>query len=166
MRSNSRAALGFAVAVAWLLTACSPSVSGVPVFPIIGDDPEDLVSDMTWGASQEVDEIEADRPPISVRDSSTSRLIRIGVLGGSCPPTTQVRVTDDGASGDETEIQLVVGGSIEPEGVNCDETPTVHELIIEFREPIDLDGLDVIGRYTEGAQTSERRVVDRPPAWV
>jgi hypothetical protein len=50
----------------------------------------------------------------------------------------------------EVTIEIVLGGSLPPAGVECGETLTTHALVVHFREPIDLENLEVSAVRTGG----------------
>lgn len=96
---------------------------------------------MEWGGQfgEGVPEPDTFEEPI-VLDTSTPETVTVFVKGGSCPPSAQVAVTG-GPS--QVRVDMRLGGSIEPPGVNCEPTLTTHPLVIYFDEPIDLAGLEV-----------------------
>ena len=130
-----------------LASACSPQPSeGVSVFPIIGDDPADLVETMEWGDTPALPEFPGGESTVlEILEDSTPEVLRVAVEGGGCPPTAQVRVT---GSPEAVSIEMVLGGAIAPPGTECTDILTTHELIIRFHEPIDLDGLELAARRT------------------
>jgi hypothetical protein len=47
-------------------------------------------------------------------------------------------------------IEIVLGGSLPPAGVECGDILTTHALVVHFREPIDLNNLEVSAVRTGG----------------
>jgi hypothetical protein len=135
--------------LAALLAACGPSggsgtiAGGEPRFPIIGNDPDGLVETMEWGESPAIDL----SPSGEILDSSTPEVARIAVEGNQCPPSATVLVS---GSPSEVTIEIVLGGSLAPVGVECGDILTTHTLVIHFKEPIDLDNLEVSAVRTGG----------------
>jgi hypothetical protein len=50
----------------------------------------------------------------------------------------------------EVTIEIVLGGSLPPAGVECGDILTTHALVVHFREPIDLNNLEVSAVRTGG----------------
>jgi hypothetical protein len=78
-------------------------------------------------------------------DSSTPEVVRIAVEGNECPPSAQILVTGSPAA---VTIEIVLGGSLPPAGLQCGEILTTHALVIYFKEPIDLENLEVSATRT------------------
>lgn len=140
--------------LAALLVACGPAggsgtiAGGETRFPIIGNDPGGLVETMEWGESPAIDLSPSGEEALAkVMDSSTPDVVRIAVEGNECPPSARVLV---GGSPAEVTIEMVLGGSLPPAGVECGDILTTHALLIHFKEPIDLDNLDVSATRTGG----------------
>jgi hypothetical protein len=138
----------FAIVVA----ACGPSgtadtvAGGEPRFPIIGNDPDGLVETMEWGESPAIDLSPSGESLLAeVMDSSTPEVVRIAVEGNECPPSAQILVTGSPAA---VTIEIVLGGSLPPAGLQCGEILTTHALVIYFKEPIDLENLEVSATRT------------------
>lgn len=155
MRPMSRRSLPALVLVlAVLLVACGPAggsgtiAGGETRFPILGNDPDGLVETMAWGESPAIDLTPSGEVLLAeVMDSSTPDLVRIAVEGNECPPSATVLVS---GSASEVTIEMVLGGSLPPAGVECGEIITTHALLIYFREPVDLDNLEVSATRTGG----------------
>jgi hypothetical protein len=135
--------------IAGLLVACAPvpGEGGVePVIPILANDPDDLVDTMEWGRSPATDGVPTPDVTFELMDGSTPRMVRVAIPGGGCRPTLQAQIsgTQEAAS-----IELVIGGAIVPEGFECSEILTTHELIITFHNPVALDSLTISARRTE-----------------
>lgn len=137
-----------------LLASCGPAggsgtiAGGETRFPIIGNDPNGLVETMEWGESPAIDLTPSGEEFLAeVMDSTTPEVVRIAVEGNECPPSARVLVS---GSASEVTIELVLGGSLPPAGVECGDVLTTHALVIFFREPIDLDKLDVSATRTGG----------------
>ena len=79
-----------------------------------------------------------DEPYVLTTSSPTS--VQVALKGGGCPPTVQAAVS---GSPEEVTIVLNLGGAIQPSGVDCPETLSTHILEIQFRQPVDLEGLSV-----------------------
>ncbi len=144
----------FSALIAALLAACGPAggsgtiAGGEPRFPILGNDPDGLVETMEWSESPAIDRTSFGEESLAeVLDSSTPEVVRIAVEGNECPPSARVLVT--GSPGDVT-IEMVLGGSLPPTGVECGDILTTHALLIYFREPIELDNLEVSATRTGG----------------
>jgi hypothetical protein len=140
------------VLLAIAVAACGPSgtadtvASGEPRFPIIGNDPDGLVETMEWGESPAIDLSPSGESLLAeVMDSSTSDVVRIAVEGNQCPPSAQILVTGSPAA---VTIQMVLGGSLPPAGVVCGEILTTHALVVYFKEPIDLENLELSASRT------------------
>jgi hypothetical protein len=137
-----------------IVAACGPSgtadtvAGGEPRFPIIGNDPDGLVETMEWGESPAIDLSPSGESLLAnVMDSSTPEVVRIAVEGKECPPSARILVTGPPT---EATIEMVLGGSLPPAGVECADILTTHTLVIYFREPIDLDDLKVSATRTGG----------------
>jgi hypothetical protein len=144
----------FVALLAALLAACGPAggsgtiAGGEPRFPILGNDPDGLVETMEWGESPAIDLTPSGEESLAeLLDSSTPEVVRIAVEGNECPPSARVLVT--GSPGEVT-IEMVLGGSLPPPGIECGDILTTHALLIYFREPIDLDNLEVSATRTGG----------------
>lgn len=153
MRSMSRRSFP-ALVLAVLLVACGPAggsgtiAGGETRFPIIGNDPDGLVETMEWGESPALDLTPSEVESLAeVMGSSTPDVVRIAVAGNECPPSARVLVS---GSANEVTIEMVLGGSLPPAGVECGDILTTHALLIHFREPIDLDNLEVSATRTGG----------------
>lgn len=151
MPHRSRMTL-FVALLAALLAACGPVggsgtiAGGGPRFPILGNDPDGLVETMEWGESPAIDLTPSGEESLAeVLDSSTPEVVRIAVEGNECPPSARVLVR---GSATEATIEMVLGGSLPPTGVECGDILTTHALLIYFREPIDLDNLEVSATRT------------------
>jgi hypothetical protein len=120
-------------------SACAPSPTGTVEFPIIGSDPEGLVETMEWSSDGDFPDPDSFEEP-SVLATSTGNQAAIAVKGGGCPPSAQVEVS---GAPESVKISILLGGAIEPEGVDCAETVTTHVLLVTFRDPINLDNLSV-----------------------
>ena len=136
------------------LVACGPAggsgtiAGGEPRFPIIGNDPDGLVETMEWGESPALDLSPSGEESLAeILDSSTPEVVRIAVKGKECPPSARVLVS---GSASEVTIEMVLGGSLPPAGIECGDILTTHALVIYFREPIDLDNLEVSASRTGG----------------
>lgn len=136
------------------LAACGPAggsgtiAGGEARFPIIGNDPDGLVETMEWGESPALDLTPSGVESLAeVMGSSTPEVVRISVEGNECPPSARVLVS---GPPDAVTIEMVLGGSLPPTGVECGDIFTTHALLIYFREPIDLDNLDVSATRTGG----------------
>jgi hypothetical protein len=148
-RYSRQILLGLLVIV---LAACGPSetadtvAGGEPRFPIIGNDPDGLVETMEWGESPAIDLSPSGESLLAeVIDSSTPEVVRIAVEGNQCPPSARILVTGSPA---EVTIEMVLGGSLPPAGLVCGEILTTHALVIYFKEPIDLENLEVSATRT------------------
>jgi hypothetical protein len=135
-----------------IVAACGPSgtadtvAGGEPRFPIIGNDPDGLVETMEWGESPAIDLSPSGESLLAeVMDSSTPEVVRIAVEGNECPPSAQILVTGSPAA---VTIEIVLGGSLPPAGLQCGEILTTHALVIYFKEPIDLENLEVSATRT------------------
>jgi hypothetical protein len=133
--------------LAIVVVACGPSetadtvASGEPRFPIIGNDPDGLVETMEWGESPAIDLSPSGESLLAeVMDSSTPEVVRIAVEGNQCPPSARILVTGSPAA---VTIEMVLGGSLPPAGLVCGEILTTHTLVIYFKEPIDLENLEI-----------------------
>ena len=153
MRLTSRK-FPFLALIALLLAACGPAggsgtiAGGEPRFPIIGNDPDGLVETMEWGESPAIDLSPSGEESLAeIMDSSTPEVVRIAVEGNECPPSARVLVS---GSASDLAIEMVLGGSLPPAGVDCGDILTTHALLIHFREPIDLDNLEVSATRTGG----------------
>ncbi|HEY5889344.1 MAG TPA: hypothetical protein VIW94_01405 [Acidimicrobiia bacterium] len=129
---------------AYAACAISPDAKGQ--FPIIGSDPDRLVETMEWVVA------EPTTPPYSFEEpfvmaSSTDTNVQIALKGGGCPPTVQAAVS---GNPEEVTVVLNLGGAIQPPGVDCPEILSTHILGIEFRQPIDLEGLSVTSVRASG----------------
>jgi hypothetical protein len=140
--------------LAILLAACGPAggsgtiAGGEPRFPIIGNDPDGLVETMEWGESPAIDLSPSGEGSLAeILDSSTPEVARIAVEGNECPPSATVLVS---GSPSEVTIEIVLGGSLPPAGVECGDILTTHALVVHFREPIDLNNLEVSAVRTGG----------------
>lgn len=140
--------------LAAVLVACGPAggsgtvAGGEPRFPIIGNDPDGLVETMEWGESPALDLSPSGEESLAeVLGSSTPEVVRIAVEGNECPPSARVLV---GGSPGEVTIEMVLGGSLPPAGVECGDILTTHALLIHFKEPINLDSLNVSASRTGG----------------
>jgi hypothetical protein len=140
--------------LAILLAACGPAggsgtiAGGEPRFPIIGNDPDGLVETMEWGESPAIDLSPSGEESLAeILDSSTPEVARIEVEGNECPPSATVLVS---GSPSEVTIEIVLGGSLPPAGVECGDILTTHALVVHFREPIDLNNLEVSAVRTGG----------------
>jgi len=138
--------------LAIVVAACGPSgtagtvAGGGPRFPIIGNDPDGLVETMEWGESPAIDLTPSNAPTIAeVMDTSTPDVVRIAVEGNECPPSARVLVT---GSPSEVSIEMVLGGSLPPVGIGCADILTTHTLVVSFKEPIDLENLEVSASRT------------------
>ena len=155
MRSMSRRSYpALLLVLAALLAACGPSggsgtiAGGEPRFPIIGNDPDGLVETMEWGESPAIDLSPSGEGSLAeILDSSTPDVARIAVEGNQCPPSATVLVS---GSPSEVTIEIVLGGSLPPAGVECGDILTTHALVVHFREPIDLNNLEVSAVRTGG----------------
>lgn len=155
MRSMSRRSFPTLLLVlAILLAACGPAggsgtiAGGEPRFPIIGNDPDGLVETMEWGESPAIDLSPSGEESLAeILDSSTPEVARIEVEGNECPPSATVLVS---GSPSEVTIEIVLGGSLPPAGVECGDILTTHALVVHFREPIDLNNLEVSAVRTGG----------------
>jgi hypothetical protein len=150
MSSYSRQILLGLLAIA--VASCGPSgtadtvAGGEPRFPIIGNDPDGLVETMEWGESPAIDLSPSGESLLAeVMDSSTPDVVRIAVEGNQCPPSAQVLVTGSPAA---VTIEMILGGSLPPTGLVCGEILTTHALVIYFKEPIDLENLEVSATRT------------------
>lgn len=137
-----------------VLVSCGPAggsgtiAGGEPRFPIIGNDPDGLVETMEWGESPALDlTLSGEQSLAEVMDSSTPEVVRIAVEGSECPPSATVLVS---RSASEVTIEMVLGGSLPPAGVECGDILTTHLLVISFREPVDLESLEVSASRTGG----------------
>ncbi|CAN5779438.1 hypothetical protein BH23ACT4_BH23ACT4_04610 [soil metagenome] len=137
---------------AMVLVACGPAggsgtiAGGEPRFPILGNDPDGLVETMEWGESPALDLTPSGEDTLAeVLDSSSPEVVLIAVEGNECPPSARVLV---GGSPDDVTIEMVLGGSLPPAGVECGDILTTHALLIYFKEPIDLDNLEVSATRT------------------
>ena len=146
--------VSFLALIAVLLASCGPAggsgtiAGGETRFPILGNDPGGLVETMEWGESPAIDLTPSGEVLLAeVMDSSTPELVRIAVEGNECPPSARVLVS---GSAIEVTIEMDLGGSLPPAGVECGEIITTHALLIYFREPIDLDNLEVSATRTGG----------------
>jgi hypothetical protein len=135
-----------------LVVACGPSgtadtvVGGEPRFPIIGNDPDGLVETMEWGESPAIDLSPSGESLLAeVMDTSTPEVVRIAVEGNECPPSARILVTGSPA---EVTIEMVLGGSLPPAGIECADILTTHTLVVQFKEPIDLENLVVSASRT------------------
>lgn len=135
-----------------LAAACGPSgtadtvAGGEPRFPIIGNDPDGLVETMEWGESPAIDLSPSGESLLAeVMDTSTPEVVRIVVEGNQCPPSARVLVTGSPA---EVSIEMVLGGSLPPAGIECADILTTHTLVVSFKEPIDLENLEVSASRT------------------
>jgi hypothetical protein len=45
-------------------------------------------------------------------------------------------------------IEIVLGGSLPPVGIGCADILTTHTLVVSFKEPIDLENLEVSASRT------------------
>jgi hypothetical protein len=140
--------------LAIVVAACGPAggsgtvAGGAPRFPIIGNDPDGLVETMEWGESPAIDLSPSGEGLLAeILDSSTPDVVRIAVEGNQCPPSATVLLS---GSTSEVTIEIVLGGSLPPAGVECGETLTTHALVVHFREPIDLENLEVSAVRTGG----------------
>ncbi len=127
--------------------ACAISPDTDAQFPIIGSDPDRLVETMEWVVSNQLP-----MPPDSFEEplvlaSSGPTTVQIALKGGGCPPTVQAAVS---GNPEEVTVVLNLGGAIQPPGVNCAEVLSTHILGIEFRQPIDLEGLSVTSVRASG----------------
>lgn len=155
MRGMSRRSyLVLLLVLSSLVAACGPAggsgtiAGGEPRFPIIGNDPDGLVETMEWGESPAIDLTPSEVATLAeMMDSSTPKVVRIAVEGNECPPSARVLV---GGSPGEVTIEIVLGGSLPPAGVECGDVLTTHALLIYFKEPIDLDNLEVSATRTGG----------------
>jgi hypothetical protein len=123
-----------------VLIGCAPAPNADGRFPIIGSDPDGLVATMSWrdAADPEIPPETFDEP--LVLDTSAPKVVEIAVKGGGCPPSAQVAVS---GPAETIAISMNLGGAIEPPGIECTPTLTTHVMVIEFNDPIDVDGLDV-----------------------
>ncbi|MGF1617743.1 MAG: hypothetical protein ACFCU2_08040 [Acidimicrobiia bacterium] len=140
--------------LATVLVSCGPAggsgtiAGGEPRFPILGNDPDGLVETMEWGESPATDLSPSGEEALAeVMDSSTPDVVRIAVEGSECPPSARILVT--GSPGEVT-IEMVLGGSLPPAGIECRDMITTHALVIYFKGPIELDNLDVSATRTGG----------------
>lgn len=155
MRSMSRRSYpALLLVLAILIAACGPAggsgtiAGGEPRFPIIGNDPDGLVKTMEWGESPAIDLSPSGEGSLAeILDSSTPEVARIAVEGNECPPSATVLVS---GSSSEVTIEMVLGGSLPPAGVECGDILTTHALVVHFREPINLDNLEVSATRTGG----------------
>jgi hypothetical protein len=103
---------------------------------------------MEWGESPAIDLSPSGEGSLAeILDSSTPDVARIAVEGNECPPSARVLVS---GSASEVAIEMVLGGSLAPVGVECGDILTTHTLVIHFKEPIDLDNLEVSAVRTGG----------------
>ena len=144
----------FLALLAAMLAACGPAggsgtiAGGEPRFPILGNDPGGLVETMEWGESPALDLSPTGEESLAeVMDSSTPEVARIAVQGNECPPSARVLVS---GSASAVTIEIVLGGSLPPAGFECGDILTTHALVIYFKEPIDLDNLEVSATRTGG----------------
>lgn len=155
MRSMSRRSYPTRFLVlAAMLVACGPAggsgtiAGGETRFPIIGNDPDGLVETMEWGESPALDLTPSGEESLpEVLDTSTPEVLGIAVAGNECPPSARVLVS---GSASEVTIEMVLGGSLPPAGVECGDILTSHALLIYFRAPIDLDNVVVSATRTGG----------------
>ncbi len=140
--------------LAAVLVACGPAggsgtvAGGETRFPIIGNDPDGLVETMQWGESPAIDLTPSGEETLAeVMDSSTPKVVRIAVEGNECPPSARVLVS---GSASELTIEMILGGSLPPVGVECGDILTTHALLIHFKAPVDLDNLEVSATRTGG----------------
>ncbi len=128
------------------LGACTPTRSSEAPFPIIGNDQSGLVEAMEWGVTPALIPFPPDALTVlEILDTSTPEVVQIAVEGGVCPPSAQVLVT---GPPETVRVSLILGASIAPEGTECGEILTTHALVIRFREPIALSGLEVSAERT------------------